>query len=205
LPDDARSEIAKTLGLPKLPPRIVYLIEEGVSRYRARLKVGPVSAGENIAAIDEALGLADKLEKSLSRFTDAHSGIGEKTAHALNQPATDAVIAIKVFCANAQARKGELRDLGRLGPESGPLGGLCAWLKLTFETVQRSTGRDLNGKTQLRVFARAVFKAAGIPCEKYYCHPHRMDKLFRLTVPDGNETREFIRQLSLEIKDMTAT
>jgi hypothetical protein len=56
--------------------------------------------------------------------------------------------------------------------------------------------------TRLGVFTRAVLEAAGIPCEDYHTHPARMDKLFRLAIPDGLETQQYVEQLRLEIQKL---
>jgi hypothetical protein len=180
LPDEDQNKIASILGLPRLPPSMVQLLEEKIAICKTQSDLPNVTVGENIAAIDESLKLGDDLEKSLRRFTDPNSGIGGNTFHALNPSANEALAAINRFRAEANARKKELRDIGTLGIEHGPLGGLCAWIQLAFDAVQRATKDDMR---KLHDFAFAVVEAAGIDCEKYREHPGRMKRLFSPAVP----------------------
>ena len=203
LSDADRSKIATTLGLPKLPPLMLQMIEAGVARYRTQSERGIVSAGENIAAIDEALKAAKHLERALRPFTDGNTGVGEKTFHELKPSASGLWVAITVFNAKASHRKGELRRLGRLGVEHGPLGQLCALLHLLFKVAEEGRHDGGNSKSRLRTFALAVFEASDIPCEDYHFHPARMDSLFGPPVLDDLQT-QFVEQLRREIEELFA-
>jgi hypothetical protein len=204
LADAARSAIANVLGLPELGPVMLNFIEMSIARCKAQSKFSTVSKGENIAAIEEALNHANKLEKSLLRFTDEHGSVGEKTLHRLNPSAIAVLVALNKFRDNAKARRKELKSIKLFNVADGPLGPLCAVLKLSFETVQLAKGLNPNEKGKLRNFTRAVLEAAGTPCEDYYEHPRRMDKLFRLPVSDDSQTQQFVKDLILEIQTMAA-
>jgi len=179
-------------------------IETGVALYRTNSKRGIVSAGENIAAIDEALKAAKDLELALRPFTDGNTGVGAETFHELKSSASCLWVAITAFNAKASHRKRELRKLGRLGAEHGPLGALCAWLRLLFKVAEegRHDGLSRNSKKRLRAFALAVFEASGIPCEDYHCHPARLDKLFGLPEANDSQTQSFVEQLRREIGEL---
>jgi hypothetical protein len=161
-----------------------------------------VTLGENIAAINGALLALDKAEKALRHFTDvSRSGVGSRTVHALNPSACEVLASFDKFRTEAQARKKELGQCTRFGAEHGPLGGLCAWIRVIFETVQEAKATKPE-KGQLRNFARAVFEAAGILCDDYQEHPRRMDKLFTQTTPDNQQTQLFSAQVRQEIEGM---
>jgi hypothetical protein len=161
-----------------------------------------VTVGGNIAAIDGALIALDKAEKALRHFTDvSRSGAGSKTVHALSPSACEVLASFGQFRTEAQARKKELRQYKRFGAEHGPLGGLCAWVRFLFKTVQEAKEAEPK-KGQLRTFALAVLQAADIPCGDYYNHPRRMDKLFTPTIPDDQQTQLLSDQLRREIEVM---
>src|SRR5262245_32936658 len=55
LPDDARKTIAASLGLPKLTPAMLRLIEEGISRYKARYNRERFLTSDELARLGDAL------------------------------------------------------------------------------------------------------------------------------------------------------
>jgi hypothetical protein len=202
LSDDGCSKIASTLGLPWLPPSIVQTLEVRIGLYKMQSDLPFVTVGENIAAIDGALIVLDKAQKALRHFTDVNrSGVGSKTVHALNPSACEVLASFGNFRAEAQARKKELEEIKRFGVEHGPLGTLCAWVRVIFETVQEAKKARAK-KTQLRTFARAVLHAAGIPCDTYCEKPRRMDRLFTPIVPDTVQTQQYITRLRQEIQEL---
>jgi hypothetical protein len=174
---NGRDTIAASLGIRNLPPLMTSTLEAAISLYRAQSSLPFVTAGQNIAAIDAALSDADKFESSLRRFTEKYSGVGAKTAAALNRPASEILSGIRKFRVAAQSRKGELLALGRLGAEHGPLGTLCSTIRFVFESVGKWPGK-------LHDFALAVLEAARVPHGVDCDHMTRLDKLFSMESRD---------------------
>jgi hypothetical protein len=193
LSPDSCSWIATALGRSKLPPLTKQTIELAISVYKTHIR-RPVTAGGNIAAINEALREADRLEKALSRFTDVRrSGVGAKTFQALSPSARELQVSIRKFRADASARKEELQRNGRLGAEHGPIAVLCGHIKFLHDAA-RGGPECAEKRKQLREFALSVFKAAGIPRRHYYEHPSRLDKFFPAKIQDDPSLAAKLRQ-----------
>jgi hypothetical protein len=195
LSPEGRREIAAALGMPSLPPLLARQLEGGIARYRVQSRLPLVTAGQSIAAIDEALEALDAAEKSLCRFTDTvRSGVGMRTVGALNPSACEIVASIRKFRHESAARKDELRKLPRLGEAHGALGWLGSLVRFVFEAVHKADEDDetaaLAHKKQLRKFTLRVFEAAGIRCGRFRWHRSRLDKFLGPVIPEPSLAAE---------------
>jgi hypothetical protein len=166
LSPDSCSWIATALGLKELPPLTKQTIELAISVYKTHIRRS-VTAGENIAAIDEALREADRLEKALSRFTDVRrSGVGDKTFRALSASARE----LQCRFANSESPhrlgKKSYSTMGGSAPSMAPLpsfvdiSNFCTTLSGVNRSARRI--RSFCGSSHSRFSRRQVFHN-GVP------------------------------------------
>jgi hypothetical protein len=93
----------------------------------------------------------------------------------LHPPALDVTAAIVRFRELALSREEYLLGLPSPGIRDVPLAWLGSLARFCFESAMADTGAAPD-KERLRTFAIAVFKAAGVRCERFDWHRDRVDK-----------------------------
>jgi hypothetical protein len=184
LDETERSQIARALGLSRLPDDAATALQDAISIYRATLAhLLNTTPNSTIAAISDVQTISKRFAKVLRRFTDEGSGVDAETFDLLQPQATALVAALTLFATSAEQQETRLRGHERVYCDQECLRQLCAVLRkifLQFAAQELRNGEKARG--HLRKFALEVFEIAAIDHADFAIHPERLDELLRAEI-----------------------
>jgi hypothetical protein len=182
LDDHQQRDLAKVLGLGRLPPLVSGAIAAAIANYKATEAGSPdTTVGNTLAALTELTRRGRAYEKAVARLADDRSAVDD-IAHKALQPSARATLAgqpgAKAALAQAaHARAEQLRAHKRVNPRTESLRLFCGWLRVIFNSAtDHLRGRVTTGEAwrQCGRFALEVFAVAGIDHADFDAHPERL-------------------------------
>src|SRR5262245_6862651 len=189
----AKRDIARTLGLEKLPRGTVDSINRAVNCYRA------TASGSKSTTVANTLLALRQLEKrgrareeSLALLVNDRAAVDYTTLNLL-QPLAKAVLdgqpdANDALAQAARNRAGELADHPRVATSTEPMRFFCGVLRTIFNRSSAHLKGQITEEEALRrcrQFALAIFTVAGINHADFDGHPERLTEYLATDVsPD---------------------
>jgi hypothetical protein len=175
-------DIARVLGLRRLPPKISSAIAEAISAYQATaVGSSDTTVGNTIAALRELKKKNRAYKSALVRLADDRFGV-DYTTHDRLQTLAKAVLLHKPGAANAldravNIRICELNNHKRVDPRKEVLRFFCGCLRLIFNEATHHLKRNIASEEawqRCRRFAMEIFAIAGIEHANFLAHPERL-------------------------------
>jgi hypothetical protein len=184
-PDQRR--IARTLGLPDLPPDLAAGIAHAVGCHLTALRCSGASVAATVAALAQLSRSGCAFDAAVAHFADDRYGVDYITLNRL-QPLARAVMngdadTPSALKAAALARADELGRHPRVAPDTEALRQFCGILREVFKT-SASPGVDRTLRN-CRQFVLEVIACAGIETADFDAHPERLDEYMRTDVSIG--------------------
>jgi hypothetical protein len=175
-----KGDIARILGLERLPPNVEHGIADAIAAYNATAAgSADTTVANTLAALSEIGKNGRRYRRAVERLADDRSGVDYTTLAAV-QPLAKAVLANcpgarEALAQAAGARAEVLHKHKRVDPRKESLRFFCGILRLIFNDaaapVLRSTVDD---GWHCRQFAMEVFAIAGIDHANFDAHPERL-------------------------------
>jgi hypothetical protein len=171
--------LARTLGLPRLPPKVAAEIGYAIACYKVTQDGSrDTTKGNTLAALDELIRRGRSYMKAVSRFASDLSGVDDTTLSRL-QPLARAVLggdlrARETLAQAARARAAEVRNHPHVVPKAEVLRFFCGVLRVIFDAAASPTVDRTWHNCGL--FVLEVLSTAGIEHANFHAHPGRLRK-----------------------------